>query len=133
MTVTLATAVTPFVPSAMSTPVVAIVFAAPMAVVIVPAAVVAPAWALVWMPAPWWRLLHKIHGLIAGVVPGAVLAPVLGVAWRHIQINGRTRHHDSRALDDDGLGIDQRRRWRIADVDAAIDAGRQFPPPVALT
>ena len=58
-------------------------------VIVIPMTVVALVTTMTarWRAPAWGRLLHKVHRLAAGVVAGAVLAPVLGMAGRHIQIN----------------------------------------------
>ena len=82
-------AVTPSVVAAVvaAAVVVSVVFTA-MAVVVVPAAVIAAVGATVWRAAARWWLLHKVHRLGTCVVAGAMFAPILGMAWGHIQIDG---------------------------------------------
>ena len=106
-----------------------VVMAVIVAMVMVPAAVVPAMGPAVRVAAAWRRLLHKIHRLAAGVIACAVLAPVLGMAGRHVHVDGRTGHHHRRALDDDGLRVKQRWWRRVAYVDAAIHTGSQFAPP----
>lgn len=69
-------------------------------------------------------VLHKIHGLVAGVVFVAVLVPFFGMTGRYMQVNRRGRgHHYGRLRDDDGLRVNDRRRWSCAHFNATIDAG----------
>ena len=82
-----------------------VVMAVIVAMVMVPAAVVPAMGPAVRVAAAGRWLLHKIHRLAAGVVACAVLAPVLGMAGRHVHVDGRTGHHHRRALDDDGLCV----------------------------
>ncbi len=77
-----------------------VVMAVIVAMIMVPAAVVPAMGPAVRVAAAWRRLLHKIHRLAAGVVACAMLAPVLGMAGRHVHVDGRTGHHHRRALDD---------------------------------
>ncbi len=82
-------------------------------------------WPIGWRRAAR-RLFHKIHWLIACGVARAVTAPVFCMARRHVEIDRRARQQHGRAMDDHRLRIDHR-RWRpVADIDAAIDARRQF-------
>ena len=113
MTMALATAF-----SAPGTPIV--VMAVIVAMVMLPAALVPAMGPAVRVAAAGRWLLHKIHRLAAGVIACAVLAPVLGMAGRHVHVDGRTGHHHRRALDDDGLCVKQRWWWRVANIDAAI-------------
>ena len=82
-----------------------VVMAVIVAMVMVPAAVVPAMGPAVRVAAAGRWLLHKIHRLAAGVIACAVLAPVLGMAGRHVHVNGRTGHHHRRALDDDWLCV----------------------------
>jgi Na+/H+ antiporter NhaA len=63
---------------------------------------------------------HEVHGPIAGVVFLAMLAPILGVSRRHVQVHGRRRislrHYQHR------LCIDERRGPFTADLNLAVDA-----------
>src|SRR5437879_11173298 len=68
------------------------------------------------------RGAHEIHRPVAGVVLVAVLAPVLGMARRHVQIDRLHRHrlsHHHRHRDE-RLRVDER-RWRPV---------TQYHPPV---
>src|SRR5256885_9262489 len=68
------------------------------------------------------RGAHEIHRPVAGVVLVAVLAPVLGMARRHVQIDRLHRHRLSHhhRHGEDRLRVDER-RWR---------AGNQYHPPL---
>src|SRR5256714_8923280 len=59
------------------------------------------------------RGAHEIHWPVAGVVLVAVLAPVLGMARRHVQIDRLHRHRLSHhhRHGEDRLRVDER-RWR---------------------
>src|SRR5256885_5539538 len=67
------------------------------------------------------RGAHEIHRSVAGVVLVAVLAPVLGMARRDVQIDRLHRHRLSHhhGHRDDRLRVDER-RWR---------PGTPYPPP----
>ena len=65
-------------------------------------------------------LLDEIDRLVARVVASTVGAPVLLMTGRHIQVDRLARHHDPRRRDDDRLGINQRGRRDIANIDAPI-------------
>src|SRR5262245_37825856 len=69
-------------------------------------------------------VLHEIDGLAAGVVPGAVLRPVLRVARRNTKVNRLANHADGRRLDDDRLGIDQHWLRKATRIDQSVVAGR---------
>lgn len=65
--------------------------------------------------------LHKVDWSAAGAIFTAMLAPVLGMAAWHMQIQRLYRY--SRLLNDDGLGINQCWAWvLIANIDLAIKA-----------
>ena len=66
-------------------------------------------------------LLHKIHGLSAGVVAGAMLAPVFLVPWGHVEVDRLPLHRDGCGHDDDGLRRHQHRLRVVAYVDAPIN------------
>jgi hypothetical protein len=70
---------------------------------------------------------HEIHLPVARVVLVTMQAPVPGVLRRNMQVK-RFRYDNVwwRLLDDDRLRIDQRRRRPAPDVDATIDARRNF-------
>ena len=46
-------------------------------------------------------IAHEIDGPTAGMILGAVLAPVFFMAWWHVQVDGRYRDDLRRARDDD--------------------------------
>jgi len=66
-------------------------------------------------------VLHKIDPLPAGAVLVAVLAPVLCMTRRHVQVDRRA--HDRHPLNDDRLWVDQLRRRIAANVDAPVETG----------
>ena len=68
------------------------------------------------------RILDKIDVLAAGVIRAAVLRPLFGVTRRDAQIDGRLWDVPARLFDDDWLGVDHRRRWEVADVEATVEA-----------
>lgn len=69
----------------------------------------------------------EVHRLAASVVLAAMLGPLFGMARWYMKIEWRLLDQNCGALNDDRLCIDQRRRWRVANVDAAIDARLQLP------
>ena len=62
----------------------------------------------------------EIDALATGAVFRAVLGPMLGMARRNAQINGRSGYRNRR--DDHRTGIDQYRRGIASDVDTTIEA-----------
>jgi len=64
---------------------------------------------------------HKVHRPIAGVVFLAMLAPILGVSRRHMQVHGgrwnALRHNQHR------LRINERRRRFVAKLNLTVYAG----------
>jgi hypothetical protein len=74
----------------------------------------------------WFVFLrsHKIHRPIAGVVFPAMLAPIFGVSWGHMQVHGRRwnslRHNQHR------LRIDERRRPFAAQLNLTVYARRDL-------
>ncbi|MFZ2387611.1 MAG: hypothetical protein WAW69_07390 [Polaromonas sp.] len=68
---------------------------------------------------------NEINGPGTCVVSGAVFRPIFGMPGRHMQIKRLLLHKHRRALNDERLHVDQRRRRRIADFDATIHARRQ--------
>jgi hypothetical protein len=65
---------------------------------------------------------YEVHRPIAGVVLSTMLAPILRMARRHVQVDGRRR--GCLLLDQHRLRIDHGRRRGVADLNLAIDAGR---------
>jgi len=57
------------------------------------------------------------------VVAPTVLAPVLLVAWWHVQIHGRLLHIVNRACDQNRLRVDKAGLWEVANIDLAIHTG----------
>ncbi len=67
-------------------------------------------------------ILHEIDRLATGVVLAAMLAPVLSVTRRYVEIDRLAYHAQGHRLDHDRLRVDQLRLREVADVDAAIEA-----------
>lgn len=66
-------------------------------------------------------VLHEIDGGAAGVVLSAMLAPMLGMAGRYMQIHWLP--YGLHGLNNDRLAIDQRWSWiLIADINLAVEA-----------
>jgi hypothetical protein len=65
---------------------------------------------------------YEVHRSIAGVVLSTMLAPILRMARRHVQVDGRRR--GCLLLDQHRLRIDHGRRRGVADLNLTIDAGR---------
>ena len=74
----------------------------------------------------WFVFLrsHEVHRPVAGVVFVAMLAPIFGVSWRHVQVHRRRwislRHNQHR------LRIDERRRPFAANLNLAVYARRDL-------
>lgn len=64
-------------------------------------------------------IAHEVHRLPASAVLAAVVGPVTRVARGDTQVDRALLHGDRPLLNDDGLGVEHRRRL-IADIDAAI-------------
>src|ERR1700694_4261054 len=71
---------------------------------------------------------HEIHGPVAGVVLVAMLAPVLGMTRRHMQIDRLHRHRLSyhHRNGDQRLRVDDLRRRAVTPHHLAINAGHDF-------
>ena len=67
-------------------------------------------------------VLHKIHGLVAGVVLVAMLGPFFRMARGHVHVDGGLLHDHRRLGDDDRLRVNHHRRWGIAYHYAAVHA-----------
>jgi hypothetical protein len=67
---------------------------------------------------------YEVHRPIAGVILAAVLAPILRMTRRHVQVDGRRRGR--LRLDQHRLCIDDGRRRGVADLNLAIDTGRHL-------
>jgi len=65
-------------------------------------------------------LLHEIDRLATGIVTVAMLAPVLRMAGRHVQIDRLRGHTHRPRLYHERLGVEEGRRRNVADVKAAI-------------
>ena len=68
-------------------------------------------------------MTYEVDGSAAGIVFRAVLAPVLFMPWRYVQVDRRGRNIRRRTYDDDGLRIDHGRPWNVANVDLSIESG----------
>jgi len=68
-------------------------------------------------------IAHEVDPPAASVVLRTMLAPVLLVPWRYVQVNRRGRNELRRLLDHHRLRIDQLRLRKIADIDLAEDSG----------
>jgi len=68
---------------------------------------------------------YEVHRPIAGVVLSAMLAPILRMARRHVQVDGRRR--GGLRLDQHRLRIDHGRRRGVADLNLTIHTGRHLP------
>jgi hypothetical protein len=66
---------------------------------------------------------HEVDPAAAGVVLGAMPAPVVLVPWRHVKVNRRGRGEFRRLPDDHGLCIDQWWLRSVPDVDLAEESG----------
>src|SRR5260221_3544411 len=76
-------------------------------------------------------VLHKVNGLAARIVFAAMFAPVLLMAWFHMEIDRPRSHGGGRSLHDDRLRGNQFRRTRqTADFDAAEETGLSKPQRV---
>src|SRR5690349_11402764 len=74
--------------------------------------------------------LHEINRSLARMVFVAVLAPILGVTRRYVQIDGldwRGANHHRRGLRDHRLRVHHWRRRGIADRDLTVDS-RHYRP-----
>ena len=65
---------------------------------------------------------HKVDPAAAGIVLRAMLAPVLLMSRRDMQVNRRCGHILRRLRDDHGLRIDHRRARSAADIDLTVEA-----------
>jgi len=68
---------------------------------------------------------YEVHRPIAGVVLSAMLAPILCMARRHVQVDGRRR--GCLRLDQHRLRIDHGRRRGVADLNLTIHTWRHLP------
>src|SRR5205085_11407701 len=78
---------------------------------------------------------HEIHRPVAGVVLVTVLAPVLGVTGRHVQVDRLHQHrlgHDDRR-GEHWLGVDDRWRRAVTEHHLAVDSGTISPVIVTPT
>ena len=68
-------------------------------------------------------LLHEVDRLAARIVFAAVLPPVFRVTRGNMEIDRLAHDVHTDRLDDDWLRVEQPRRWKISDIDAAIENG----------
>ena len=68
-------------------------------------------------------LLYEVDRLTTSVVLAAMLSPVFSVAGRDMEVNRLAHDANGYRLNDYRLRVDQLRRWKIADVNATIEAG----------
>ena len=68
-------------------------------------------------------ILYEVDRLAAGVVPAAMLAPVLRVTRGYAQVDRLAYHTHRHGLDDNRLRVDQLWPREVTDVDAAVKAG----------
>lgn len=66
---------------------------------------------------------HEIDSSATGVVLSTMLAPMLLVSGRHMQVNRRSRNEFRSLLNYHRLRIDQLRLRRVADIDLAEETG----------
>jgi hypothetical protein len=68
--------------------------------------------------------LHEIDRVATRMVPGAICAPVLGMAGGHVQVERWRGDNRGHGLDDDRLGVEDGRGWQGAEVNVAINVDR---------
>ena len=68
--------------------------------------------------------LHEIDRLATRMVPGAMFAPVLGMAGGHVQVERWRGDNRGHGLDEDRLGVEDGRGWQGAEVNTAIQVDR---------
>ena len=61
-------------------------------------------------------ILHKIDGLIAGIVGAAVAVPLLLLSGGHVHVDRLLHDPDVNRLDNDRLRIDQHWCWKVANL-----------------
>ena len=66
---------------------------------------------------------HEVDPLAAGIILMAVLAPVLRVTRRNVQVDRLAHYGHRHTLDHDWPFVDQWRPGEVADLDTAIKAG----------
>ena len=64
---------------------------------------------------------YRLPGI---AVPGAMFAPVLGMAGGHVQVERWRGDNRGHGLDDDRLGVEDGRGWQGAEVNTAIQVDR---------
>lgn len=68
-------------------------------------------------------IMDEIDRPVAGIIPGAVLAPVFRVSGRDMQIERLLDDMDGSGPDYHGFGVDQGRPGGVADVNLAVKTG----------
>jgi hypothetical protein len=68
--------------------------------------------------------LHEIDRVATRMVPGAMFAPVLGMAGGHVQVKRWRGDNRGHGLDDDRLGVEDGRGGQGAEVNMAINVDR---------
>jgi hypothetical protein len=68
--------------------------------------------------------LHEIDRVATRLVPGAMFAPVLGMAGGHVQVERWRGDNRGHGLDEDRLGVEDGRGWQGAEVNTAINVDR---------
>ena len=70
--------------------------------------------------------VHEIDRLATRMVPGAMFAPVLGMAGGHVQVERWRGDNRGHGLDEDRLGVEDGRGWQGAEVNTAINVDRHL-------
>ena len=70
--------------------------------------------------------LHEIDRLATRMVPGAMFAPVLGMAGGHVQVERWRGDHRGHGLDEDRLWVEDGWGWQGAEVNTAINVDRHL-------
>ena len=64
--------------------------------------------------------LHEIDWVATRIIPGAMFAPVLGMAGGHVQVERWRGDHRGHGLDEDRLGVEYGRGWQGAEVNTRL-------------
>src|SRR6266705_585770 len=91
-----------------------------MSMVLVVIAIYLPVARYVYVVVP--VVTDKVDRPTAGVVGRTMLAPVLLMTRRNVQIDRRGHHDHRRRLNHHRMRVHQLRRWKIADSDLAVEA-----------
>jgi hypothetical protein len=70
--------------------------------------------------------LHEIDWVATRIIPGAMFAPVLGMAGGHVQVERWQGDNGGHGLNDDRLGVEDGRGWQGAEVNMAINVDRHL-------